>query len=159
MEINYLKRLGNYPSIDEKKSDYINSLKPLPELEIVNLEKIYNNGETFPKALKELLHLAGSACYLLEYGLSNTREEMQEDAREWLKRYDRSITRPFFVIDVFNGGDQFLFVYLDDGNDPVVYEAVLYDKTPLWVHSLLDRKLSEFLDGRLNIILAGDNPF
>jgi hypothetical protein len=37
----------------------------------------------------------------------------------------------FFVIDVYNGGDQFLFVYLDEGNDPLVCKQCCIIPLPL----------------------------
>jgi len=58
---------------------------------------------------------------------------------------------------VYNGGDQFLFVYLDEGDDPLVCEAILYT-SPSWIHSL-NKKLSEFVNVRLTTLLSGQNPF
>ncbi len=90
---------------------------------------------------------------------------MQQSARDGFTDFDRtglSIERPFYVIDVYNAGDQFLFVYLDEGkDDPIVYEAVLevnpYSDRP-WIHPL-GKVLSAFLNFRLKKLLSGYNPF
>lgn len=126
------------------------------------MELLYNNGIPFPTALKELLFLAGDDCYVLDYGLTTDRKEMQDDARLWLSEFNRNITRPFFVIDIYNAGDQFLFVYLDEHpQDPTVYSAYLpeqtYEALP-WIHSL-NNKLSEFINYRIEKTKSGLNPF
>ncbi|MEZ2337822.1 hypothetical protein AB6735_19395 [Mucilaginibacter sp. RCC_168] len=160
MDIKYLIQLKNHPTIKEKSTDYVNKLKPLTEAEIVSLEVRYNDEKTFPAALRELLYLAGNDCYVLDYGLSDSQEEMQEDGRKWLVKHNKTINRPFFVIDVYNGSNQFLFVYLDEGDDPLVYEAVLYDKTTGWIHCLNNNvQLSEFIDNQLLRLLSDQNPF
>lgn len=162
MEIEFLKQLNDNTSIRVNNSDYTSVLVPLSIEQIDSLETNFNHGNQFPKALKELLYLAGGNCYVLDYGLNDTQEEMQEDARSWMEDFNRSINRPFFVIDVYNAGDQFLFVYLDEGiDDPEVYGAFLpslrYEATS-WINGT-NKKLSEFIDHRVKKVLSGYSPF
>jgi hypothetical protein len=162
MDITYLTQLNNNPTISDHGD--VKTLNPISLDEIVSLESTYNNGSQFPAALRELLFLAGGDCYILDYGLNDTQLEMQQDTRENLTRFGRtlSISRPFYVFDVYNAGDMCLLVYLDEGkDDPTVYEAI-FDIDPLssrpWVHSL-GCTLSQFINKRLVSILSGYNPF
>jgi len=128
---------------------------------IISLEADYNNAHQFPSCLRELLFLAGGDCYVLDYGIYDTQDEMQTAARKWLLEYKRHINDPFYVIDVYNGTDQFLFVYLNEGReDPTVYEAVLSDSPNdrPWIHSL-GKTLSEYIDHNVLKILSSQNPF
>jgi hypothetical protein len=112
MEITYLTQLNNCPTVKFNGSDYVESLQATPIDEIISLENLYNNGRPFPKALRELLYIAGEDCYVFDYGLTNTQTELQEVARRTLTWAERnlSIPRPFYVIDIYNAGDMFLFV-------------------------------------------------
>ncbi len=122
MEIEYLTELINHSYINFSGQTVKN--KPLPIEEIKTLEKQFNNVAIFPKALKELLFLAGGYCDGLDYGLCETQQELQNIVKEVLEDSNLKIERPFYVIDIYNGGDQFFFVYLDEGNNPKVYEAI-----------------------------------
>ncbi len=161
MDIKYLTVLYDNPTNKTADSDYVKKLQPIPLEGIISLENTYNNGNPFPVALRELLYLAGNYCYVLDYGYNDTQEEMQEDARSWLLNRNRSITRPFFVIDVYNGGGQFLFVYLDeDQNDPVIYEAFLSRRASQteWINPLAPPQLSKFINMKMSMFLSGYNP-
>lgn len=169
MEIKYQTILNNNPVIKPTTgdmadgNDYSFVLTPLTIDEIVSLETTYNSGNQFPASLRELLFLAGQRCYVLDYGLNYTQEEMQDDAREWL--IDRSlniITRPFFVIDVHNGSSAFLFVYLDEGvNDPIVYQADLdINLNPDYTRLMdLQACLSSFVNARISYLQQGFSPY
>jgi hypothetical protein len=109
-----------------------------------------------------MLFLAGKYCIVLDFGLNHSQEELQEDTRKWMQEFDRSISRPFYVIDVYNALDQCLFVYLDEVGvqDPVIYEAY-YDNAllePSWIRCL-DSTISDLITLRLNCIKMGENPF
>ncbi|WP_419701259.1 hypothetical protein [Mucilaginibacter sp. NFX135] len=161
MTIKYLIQLNNYPSIIGFA--ITKTLEPISMEEIISLENSYNNRHPFPIALRELLFLAGKYCYVLDYGLTESQQEMQEWARRGLTKYNRnlSISRPFFVIDIYNANDQFVFVYLDDGENPMVYEALLFELKPdegPWIHSL-GKRLSEYIDSGIAKLLKGINPF
>jgi len=156
MNIEILKNLRDNPS----SGSFVN--EPISEQEIAVLEQEFNGGNLFPKALRELLFLAGKFCIIFDYGLNESQMELQIDARSDLPDYNRVIDRPYYIIDVYNAGQQFLFVYLDESQlDPILYEASLahreYEFRP-WVHTL-ERTLSQFIQLRLDAVKQGYNPF
>jgi len=130
----------------------------IPETEIIHLKQLYNKGNVFPKALRELLFLAGNYCYVFDYGINDSQEELQEFVRENLIENEKSLTRPFFAIDVYNAGDQFLFVYLDEGNDPSVYQATYYFEEVGWI-KLIKPSLSELVKRLIIRVKEGVGPF
>lgn len=142
--------------------------KPIQSIsisEIEQLEQLWNNSIFFPKALRELLFLAGQNCYVLDYGWNGTQQNMQTKAREWMVDHNRIITRSFYVIDVYNAGDQFLMVYLDEGDNPNVYSVFLpqgWEKAlgsgNSWICNT-ERTLKDFLAFRINKVKQGINPF
>ncbi|GAB3937455.1 hypothetical protein [Mucilaginibacter myungsuensis] len=161
MEIKDLKKLVEHPTFRKEGSDYVKVLEPISVTEVVSLENIYNSGQQFPVALRELLLLAGNDCYVLDYGLNDSQAEMQGSSRAYLTSFGRNycITRPFFVIDVYNAGTQFLFVYLDeDQEDPIVYEAYMDEAYPNWIESV-GGTLSSLIKHRMVRLLSGRNPF
>ncbi len=135
------------------------TIRPIPVAEIEELEKLYNHGSLFPQALRELLYLAGADCYVLDYGLNETQKEMQEAAQEWLDDSGKAISRPFYVIDVYNARDQFLYIYLDEGEDPVIYSAFLSDRSGVATFTALEFKLSAFINMKIEAVKMGRNPF
>lgn len=156
MEIELLQNLRDNPHVGLFEN------KGIPLEEIVVLESTYNNGNPFPSVLREMLFLAGEFCPVLDFGLTDTQHEMQEETRYWLAKYNREIVRPFYVIDVYNAGEQCLCIYLDkDEPDPIVYSAVFYsrpfDPTP-WLHALTFT-MSQLIDRRLDRLKNGENPF
>ena len=150
MKIEYLKELELNPC-DYIYSHFVN--EPISLTEIENLERLYNNGKSFPKALKELLFLAGAYCYILDYGIFNSQQEMQDFVRELLAEDNLSIERPFFVIDVYNAGDQFLYVYLDEGDNPAVYEGFHYFEINFNGYShLTSSSLQKFIESQIGAV-------
>lgn len=136
---------------------------PMSNSEIEQLETLYNTGNEFPKSLREVLFLAGNLCVVLDGGISNTKQQMQDKVRARLSQYGKSIIRPFYAIDVYNAGDQFVFVYLDEEDDPDVYEAMydedLYPDNPIpWIHKIKS-PLSALINSRIDRVLSGSNPF
>ncbi len=160
MTIEYLKKLKDYPAAYPFDTAYKDEISGITEKEIVELEQLFNSGSTFPKALKELLFLAGNRCYALDFGLNETQQELQEFVREIMLEENRVITRPFYVIDVYNAGDQFLFVYLDEGDNPAVYIGHYWDSNdrPNWIN-LVSPSLSNFIDNKIERVKSGQNPF
>ena len=133
----------------------------IPISEIVQLEQTWNNGNLFPITLRELLYLGGKFCYVLDTGWYNTQQEMQDAAREWLTENSRTISRPFYVIDVYNAGEQFLMIYTDEGDNPNVYSAYLpqdREQNGEWLRNI-GRSLKDFIDFRINKVIKGFNPF
>lgn len=162
MEIKYLLALRDNPVAYPNDTDYKGEVKPISLAEIINLEQLFNGGNQFPKALRELLYLAGSYCYVLDYGgETEDQQDLQETVRVYVANNNKVISRPYFVIDTYNEGDQFLFVYLDEGDDPQVHEAVFYDQTdfPDWIHKTSPGSLSQFISARIERFKTGQNPF
>jgi len=155
MEIVYLKELQDNPN---RRGDPKFNNEPILESEILHLEELYNAGNTFPKALRELLYLAGNYCYVLDYGISESQEELQEFVRGELNYYNKEISRPFFAIDVYNASDQFLLIYLDEGDNPAVYVASYYEDSSGWTR-LLSYNLSKFIDNKIARVKEGRNAF
>lgn len=159
IDIKYLIILTQYPSYTDKITGYTKQLQPLSDSDITNLEALYNNGNSFPIALTELLSLAGAYCYVLDYGASGSLIQLQVRARKLLTNSDYSISRPFLAIDLY-GGDQFLFLYLDEGGDnPIVYQAIPYAEA--YEEWLLDTNtnLSSYINSTMKTFLSGYNPF
>ncbi|KOS08127.1 hypothetical protein AM493_20300 [Flavobacterium akiainvivens] len=153
MEIKHLKELQENP----KMYGYPGIInKPLTESEISRLEQLYNDGKQFPLALKELLFLAGDLCYVLEYGTHDSQRELQDYVRQILMEENKEITDPYLVIDIY-GGSQFLFVYLNQGDDPIVYIARYFDKTN-WIKAL-SYTISEYISVSIERTKQGRNPF
>ena len=161
MDIKYLTILTDYPTMTSS-TGYVKRLEPISLDEIVRLESAYNNGNMFPTALRELLYLAGSYCYVLDFGIYDTQFDMQVAVRSWLTDHNKAISRPFFAIDVYNAYDQFLFIYLDEGvDDPMVFQAVLYNKSndETQFSYSLNTQLSKYIEGGISMLLSGYNPF
>ena len=157
MKIEYLKELELNPY--RYGAPHMNN-DPIPLTEIKNLEQLYNDGQPFPKALKELLYLAGAYCYVLEYGAFDSQQEMQDYVRELLEEDNILIQRPFFVIDVYNAGTQFLYIYLDEDDNPAVHEGFHYYEDEFKGYShLVAGSLSSYIETLINRTKKGLNPF
>lgn len=159
MDINFLQQLRDNPSAYPNDTDFKDTIEPISIEEIESLEQVYNGGNQFPKALRELLYLAGNSCYVLDHGQYDTQQNMQTAVREWLVKYSKTITRPFFAIDVYNAKEQFLYVYLDEGDNPFVYQAYLPERRDILPFANLNKKLSEYINGLINTVKQGYNPF
>lgn len=160
MNIEILKYLQNNPAAWPGDLEYEGRIKSISLSEIEQLEAIYNNGHPFPKALRELLFLAGDKCYVLNYNIFENQNELQEDPRLWLQENNKTISRPFYVIEVSNLDESFLFLYLDEGDDPVVRQAYLFDRNDMpFITNLVGKKLSQFIRSRIDVIKKGHNPF
>ena len=161
MNIEYQTKLRDFPSRNPDSPTYKGTIEPIPLDEIQILEQRYNNSNPFPKALRELLFLAGKYCYVLEYGTLDTQDEMQMHVRENMLDSNRVITRPFYAVDIYNEGDQFLFIYLDEGEDPKVYEGAYYNNSdfPDWIHPIAVKSLSDLIYQRIQQVQQGRNPF
>ena len=158
MEIQYLKKLQNNPY--ENPSDLQNSfiIKGITLNEIQQLELLYNSGNPFPIVLKELLFLAGSYCYVCDYGINETQQKLQEWVREDMTDNTRIISRPFYAFDVY-GGDQFLFIYLDEGDNPTIYEANPWTDGENWIKHLDNLTIKSLVDDGIERVKRGENPF
>lgn len=120
MEIEILKNLEDNPK-GQPEFDLENESLSLSEIEI--LEGVYNNGNPFPKALREYLYLAGRYCWLL----GGSKEE-QIAVREQLAYFGLEIVRPFYVL--YYDGETFDIVYLDEEDDDPKYYMSSSDSEP-----------------------------
>ncbi len=154
MQVTYLKKLEQNPN------KHSLSNKSLTISEIEQLEVKYNAGVVFPQALRELLFLAGKYCIVLDYGLNESQQELQNFVRSMMNDENKTISRPFFAIDIYNAYDQFIFVYLDEGDNPPVYGAQ-YEETndrPNWIIDV-DTSLSNYINYLVDRVKKGENPF
>ena len=107
-----------------------------------------------------MLYLAGKYCYVLDYNIFETQQELQEAVREWLSEKKLSINRPFFAIDAYNYGEAFLFIYLDEGDNPIVRQAYLFPRKDMpFISNLLGQSLSGYIKGQIDDVKQGINPF
>jgi hypothetical protein len=121
MEIKYLKILEENPAYTYSDGS-VDKLKPISIDEIKELETRYNNDNTFPAALKELLYLAGECCYVMDYVNSESQDDLQQMVREYLVENNMKIDRPFYAVEIMAGS--FLFMYLDENkDDPDLYRT------------------------------------
>ncbi|MES2616773.1 MAG: hypothetical protein V4613_02785 [Bacteroidota bacterium] len=129
-------------------------IEGIPISEIEALEVKYNDGKQFPKALRELLFLAGDFCYVLEYGAYDTQDELQQSQRDWLVEFGRTFNRNFYVVDLISDYENFCFVYTDDGDNPMIYHFS-YDNGE--IYSLVS--LKEYMNTKIDLVKQGFNPF
>lgn len=159
MQIEILTKLRDYP-VDPKRGSLFTN-EGISETEIAQLEQTWNNGNPFPKALKEFLFLAGKYCYLCEI-LMDSQEEFQQFVRQRMLNNDEIgfvFSRPFYVIDTTPGygGSNFGFVYLDENEeDPWMHAN---DGEPCTTEVECDRPLNytlkEMLHGSIDRLLSG----
>lgn len=159
MNIEILTYLRDNPIKYPNDTEYRGEIRGIALYKIEELEQLYNNDIAFPKGLRELLFLAGDYCYVLDTGWYETQQELQTAVREWLVKYNKTISRPFFAIDIYGSGEQFLYVYLDEGDNPSVYQAYLPERTDIEHFYSLNKKLSEYINGLIDIVKQGYNPF
>lgn len=164
MDIKYLTLLRDNPIGNPSEPNFLRAIKPISLQEIAQLEQLYNNGNAFPKALKELLFLAGKSCYVLDYGMGETQEDIQNFVRSRMTNKNRILPKPFFAVDLYNNFEQFIFIFLDEGDNPPTYEGLYYYDSetdsdyPEWYHPL-GVTLSELIDDGVNRVKQGRNPF
>ena len=122
MKLEYQNKLKNNLNIKGYK------MQGVTEKEIREVEKKYNIN--FPKSYIEFLLLAGKSCIGLPLYDTSDLETLaadwhQEIMWEELERTNaiKDFQRPFWQFAESNGCEQFVFFYLDDGDDPTVYSA------------------------------------
>jgi len=162
MEIIYLKKLQENLNIRPYPCE------PISITEIESLEQTYNNGNPFPKVLRELLFLAGEYCMVLDYGHENEDElSTQAGLQEWIRtmfafKGTPLFTRPFYVIEICQGY-VFSFIFLDEGDNPMRYDSFFGpDETPLgWSTYYRNSGLTipTLINNRIDSVKMGRNPF
>ncbi|HEX9981617.1 MAG TPA: SMI1/KNR4 family protein [Flavobacterium sp.] len=117
MEIKYLKKLENTPKITDFKHEGAS------ETEIQQLEEKLS--VKLPQAYKEFLYLAGKFDDILgdwNRGFDDL-EFIQEYAADAFKGVGLQM-RPFWCFAEYCDADSSLFFFLDEGDDPPVYNFV-----------------------------------
>ncbi|MBP2616431.1 hypothetical protein [Chryseobacterium jejuense] len=158
MEIEILTYLKDNPAAYPGNKEYEGRIQPISFSEIQNHEMLYNNGNPFPKVLRELLLLAGKYCYVLEHNILEINE-FQEEPREWMEENNKAINHPFYVIEICDFAESFLFVHLDEDDDPIVRHAELYCKeyNVSFISCLC--RLSAFINHRIDMKKKYRDPF
>lgn len=156
MNIQYLNQLRDNPIRFGNSRNF--PIQGISLQEITQLEQNWNNGNPFPKVLKELLFLAGKDCYVFDYGIGETQQGMQEWGREQMEDNNIVENRPFYIFD-FYGGYHFSFIYLDEGDNPKAYKGTPYhDPEEGWIKPLTFT-IKEYVDSRVQDVQDGLNPF
>jgi hypothetical protein len=155
MNIEILKYLEENPEAYPNDVEDRHPIVGIPLIEIEALETKYNGGNSFPKALRELLYLAGNYCYVLDNGGFDSQDELQSSQREWMDEYNTSISRPFFIVDLVSDMENFAFIYTDvQIDDPMLYHFMVQTGEIYELQTLKTR-----IDGRIDMMKKGLNPF
>ena len=152
MQITFLKKMKNNPTYN----GFINEGLSLTDIQ--QLELTFNNGNPFPKVLKEFLYLAGGYCCYVQFngtsGINSIIEnhnQLNEDLEEF---YDVVIDRPHFYLETENI-DYAVFMFLDEGDNPVInYMLQEVDPTPSHYYERACT-FPEFIDARIQNVLDG----
>ncbi|NQX86328.1 MAG: SMI1/KNR4 family protein [Flavobacteriaceae bacterium] len=122
MEIQYLTELEAKP----KRNAQTSPVEGYSESEIIQLEQSFNNGNTFPRAYREYLFLAGKFSWILEQG--EELPELMSSFNFYLEPTGIVMTRPFVPFGVTGPGHEgFYICYLDEGDDPSVHIVYMAD--------------------------------
>lgn len=150
MTIQYLKRLK-----ENNKRNFVDDGMSLSE--ITQLEQLYNNGNSFPLVLKELLFLAGKFCNYLDYGVYDSQQELQDEERlELLELEGITISRPHFFVDLCATG-QPVFMFLDEGDNPELCQIINHPTQANYFRRV--GTLKQIIESRIQNYLNGFNPF
>lgn len=161
MEISILKKYNNNKTNIDKYRLQNPEGKTVEDIE--ELEQLFNQGNPFPKAFREYLFIGGKFNSLgIQDGTDGNIKGLHEFYKEKMKQRGVSIERPFLIFDNFEG-ESFMFIYLDEGNDPQPWNFSVnedYDdedngylwKTPFG-------SFSEMIDYLVNNALKGLQPW
>jgi len=162
MEIEFLQKMKENPKPHKRLSrDRGLSIEKIEELELE-----INDGNPFPKAYREYLYLGGDYNSL---GLSIAFEDSEswEDipaikrvAEIEMKKEGLSIDRSYIILHYYDD-DNFIFIYLDEGDNPQPYAMVLNPLNNMDHIFPIKRadSLSFFIDDLVNRTLKGLQPF
>lgn len=119
MEIKFLKSYRDNPILKTRKA------KGLTIERIKELEKKLNNGKSFPKTFSEFLFIGGDYSALgFDYeGYYENGEQyiaLKDHYEDIMPKYKVSLNRPYAILDSYDGLT-FMFIFLDEGDDPRVY--------------------------------------
>ncbi len=126
MEFIYLQKLlktkdslEKYPTISRNPEG--NSIE-----EILQYENKFNEGENLPKSLKEYLFISGKFCPLGFDVVDGDYIGLREYYDKRLAERGIEMERPFMIFDNFEG-DSFMFIYLDEGDDPQPWNCSVHE--------------------------------
>ncbi|MBL7835968.1 MAG: hypothetical protein JNM67_00485 [Bacteroidetes bacterium] len=153
MEIKILKQLELFNSL----GGFVH--KGVSMERILALEQTYNNGNPFPRALRELLYLAGDYCRYLDKAGADTAEELQEEARAKLTFAGMTINRPFYCIDTMGdyAAARFVILYTDTTNDNPMLCTVNYADNTITENE--KSSISGLINARIDDVKNGRGPF
>lgn len=156
MIIEYLKELE---SLNSQKLENVFPNKPLSTEEIVQLEQLYNSGQSFPKVLKELLYIAGNNCSVISL-TDDSPFGYQLAVRDAIQNSDHTISRPFFAFDQIDI-DLFSAVFLDERTeDPQIVHFNLNESESSFEFMMRSGvTLSELINGRITDVKNGYNYY
>ena len=137
--------------------------------EITFLEEKLNNGNSFPKALKEYLYLGGDYNPL---GFDSEGIGYDEGKNQYLaliefyekkmKQKGVSINKPYFILSSLHG-ECFTFIYLDEGDDPQPYNFGVDEdyrsENGEIIFNTPQNSFSELVDVLVDRALKGLTPF
>ena len=165
MEIEYLKKMKENPSIDK---DY--PMRGLSLDGITELELKLNNGLPFSKAFREFLFLGGDfndlgigPGYDIDFNLKNGEDYIQqmEVYKGLMQKQGLSIDRPYII---FNPGDDssFDFIYLDEGDNPrpqyfYISDSLMANESR--IGDFPEKTFSELIDRLVDFAIRGLQPF
>ena len=152
MTIDYLQKLRDIPSDGTTN-------RGISLLEITHLEQVFNNGNLFPKVLKEFLYLAGDYCYVMDTGSWDSIEEMNIEHRaDYLNIYGVTMNRPYLFLDIVGGNGE-LFMFLVEGDNPELCQ-IKSDPSPTNIYRRIKNlTLKGLIESRIQDVINGDNPF
>lgn len=124
MEIKILKKYAE--NINDLKNFSVSEDKGISMERIIELENILNQGKPFPLVFREYLYLGGDFDTIGFNGpIDGLYDKMTKGYRLRLKeRRNINLDRPIIVFDSFEG-ESFMFIYLDEGDDPQPWNASL----------------------------------
>lgn len=157
MEIQYLITLKKEIESGYKFSSP-NKTEGISEAKINQAEILL--GIQFPKAYKEFLFLAGEGIGFgfgnaIDYAFDWAIEDFQQDAEEELARKNITIPQPFWNFAEADGGEFFLFFFLNDGENPPIYAFETIDSDTIFEEGLPKgvRKISDTFSSRIDELI------
>ncbi len=154
MEIQYLQNLENSPV---KGDAVIPKDRGVSEIEIIAFEQ--KVGLPLPKALKEFLFLSGEYCLSIEANATNQGldeyEFRNEQFQENLDDAKIAISRPYYILTE-RSGEYFHFIYLDDGENPPVYNIYCWDDEKYKLEKRAN-SFSDWIDQEIELRLKNRN--
>ncbi|WP_442264915.1 hypothetical protein ACSIGC_11230 [Tenacibaculum sp. ZS6-P6] len=117
MEFTFLKKLNEVKDSLENSPVILRNPEGNSVEEIYEYQKVFNQGLPLPKSLIEYLFISGKFCPLGFDVVEGNYLGLRKYYDKKLEERGVKIERPFMIFDNFEG-ESFMFVYLDEGDDP-----------------------------------------